>query len=198
MQHIILLGDSILDNAAYVSTDSDVINHLNKIVPDGWKATLKARDGSMINDIQYQLEELPLDSSFLVISVGGNDALTHADILNESANSFAEVLLKLADIQDEFQNRYQNMLKKALSYDLPTAICTIYYPRFPDSLMQRISIVTLSIFNDCIIREAIDKGLKLIDLRLVCNSNEDYATPIEPSEQGSEKIAKAILELVKK
>jgi len=195
MQHIILLGDSILDNAAYVSLNSDVISYLRKALPEAWKATLIARDGSLISDIQYQLDRLPTDSSFLILSIGGNDALSHADILNQSANSFAEVLLKFSDIQDEFQKSYNLMLNNVLSYNLPTAICTIYYPRFPDPIMQKISVVALSIFNDCIIREAIGWGLKLIDLRLICSNDEDYATPIEPSEKGSEKIASAILKI---
>jgi hypothetical protein len=62
------------------------------MLPDGWKATLLARDGSMINDITYQLQQLPEDASFLVLSVGGNDALSHSDILSHGANSVAEVL----------------------------------------------------------------------------------------------------------
>ncbi|MBI4228424.1 MAG: SGNH/GDSL hydrolase family protein [Deltaproteobacteria bacterium] len=197
MQHIILLGDSTLDNAAYVPIDSDVINLLRNKLPHGWKSTLLARDGSMINDIKYQLCELPEDASFLVLSVGGNNALSHADILNESASSVAEVLFKLADIQDEFQKGYHMMLKNVLSYNLPTVICTIYYPRFPDPRVQKLSKTALSIFNDCIIKEAIGSGLKLIDLRLIFDEDKDYATPIEPSKSGGEKIVNAILNKVK-
>lgn len=197
MQHIILLGDSILDNASYVRFNSDVINILRNMLPDGWKATLLARDGSMINDITYQLQQLPEDASFLVLSVGGNDALSHSDILSHGANSVAEVLLQLADMQDEFRNNYRKMLKNILSYKLPTLICTIYYPRFPDPQIQRMSKLALSIFNDCIIGEAIASHLRLIDLRMIFEEDKDYATPIEPSEKGGEKLAGAILEKVK-
>jgi lysophospholipase L1-like esterase len=196
MQHIILLGDSTLDNAAYVPFNLDVINLLRNRLPDGWKATLLARDGSMINDIIYQLKQLPEDASFLVLSVGGNDALSHADILNERANSVSEVLLKLADIQDAFRNNYRMMLKNALSYKLPILICTIYYPRFPDPRVQKLSKLALSIFNDCITSEAFGSCSRLIDLRMIFNEDKDYATPIEPSEKGGEKITEAILEAV--
>lgn len=197
MQHIILLGDSILDNAAYVPFNSDVINILRNRLPDGWKATLLARDGSMINDIIYQLTQLPEDASFLVLSVGGNDALSHADILSERANSVSEVLLQLADMQDEFRNNYRTMLKNVRSYKLPTLICTIYYPRFPDPYIQKMSKLALSIFNDCIISEALASRSRLIDLRIIFDEDKDYATPIEPSEQGGEKLADAILEKIK-
>jgi lysophospholipase L1-like esterase len=196
MQHIILLGDSILDNAAYVPFNLDVINLLRGRLPEGWNATLLARDGSMINDIIYQLKELPEDASFLVLSVGGNDALSHTDILNERASSIGEVLFKLADIQDEFRNNYRMMLKNVLSYKLPTLICTIYYPRFPDPYLQKMSKLALSIFNDCIISEAIGSRSRLIDLRMIFDEDKDYATPIEPSESGGVKIAKAVLAAV--
>lgn len=196
MQHIVLLGDSILDNAAYVPFGLDVINLLRNRLPDGWKGTLLARDGSVISDVIYQLKQLPEDASVLVLSVGGNDALSHADILSEKANSVSEVLLMLADIQDEFRNNYQMMLKNVLSFKLPTLICTIYYPRFPDPRVQKISKLALSIFNDCIISEAIGSGSRLIDLRMIFNEDKDYATPIEPSESGGRKLTDAILEKV--
>jgi lysophospholipase L1-like esterase len=167
------------------------------MLPAGWKATLLARDGSRINDIIYQTRLLPEDASFLVLSVGGNDALSHVDILSESANSVAEVLLQLADMQDEFRNNYRKMLKNILSYQLPTLICTIYHPRFPDPQIQKMSKLALSIFNDCIVSEAIASHLRLIDLRMIFDEDKDYATPIEPSEKGGEKLAGAILEKVK-
>jgi len=52
------------------------------------------------------------------------------------------------------------------------------------------------VFNDCIIRAAFVHGLPLLDLRFVCTEAEDYANPIEPSAQGGEKIAAAIVRLL--
>ncbi len=197
MQHIILLGDSILDNAAYVQIgEPDIIQQLRGKLPEGWKATLKARDGSMMRDIKAQLQEIPKDASFLIVSVGGNDALEHQCIFNQDAESYAQVLLYLAKIQEEFQRNYHSMLEGVLRAGLPTAICSIYYPLFPDPIIQRMAIVVLSVFNDCIIREAFTFGLPLIDLRLVCNEERDYANELEPSAHGGEKITDAILKVV--
>ena len=50
--------------------------------------------------------------------------------------------------------------------------------------------------NDCITRAAFARGLSLIDLRLICNEDGDYANPIEPSVQGGAKIARAIAAVV--
>ena len=47
-----------------------------------------------------------------------------------------------------------------------------------------------------ILRAAFAQGLPVIDLRLVCNEDADYANPIEPSAHGGEKIATVIARLV--
>jgi hypothetical protein len=54
----------------------------------------------------------------------------------------------------------------------------------------------LALFNGVIIRVAIDRGLPVIDLRLVCTAPADYANPIEPSSTGGAKIAAVIVALV--
>src|SRR5687768_10561014 len=54
MYHIVLVGDSILDNNAYVASGQAVIDHLREMLPAGWKATLLAVDGSTISDIHSQ------------------------------------------------------------------------------------------------------------------------------------------------
>ena len=88
------------------------------------------------------------------------------------------------------------MLKEVLARGLPTAICTVYYPRFPEAALQKMAVTALAAFNDCIIRAAFARGLPLLDLRLICNEEGDYANPLEPSARGGEKIARAIAELV--
>lgn len=196
MPHIVLLGDSIFDNAAYTQGNPDVISQLQLKLPDTWKATLKAIDGDQINDVYTQLENLPTDASHLFISVGGNDALSCQDILDQQVVSSSEVFSNLADISEQFEQQYQKLLKKVLSLGLATTICTIYNPSFPDRMYQKIAVAALTIFNDAIIRQAFQAGIPLIDLRLTCNEAEDYANPIEPSSVGGEKITKAIMNVV--
>jgi hypothetical protein len=57
-------------------------------------------------------------------------------------------------------------------------------------------VAALSTFNDVITRAAFEAGLPLLDLRLICDEDSDYANPIEPSEAGGAKIARAIVRLV--
>jgi GDSL-like Lipase/Acylhydrolase family len=196
MNHVVLLGDSIFDNAAYVAPkEPNVIHQVQKLLPYDSKATLAAVDGSTTRDVCKQLIGLPMGTTHLVLSVGGNDALNSSDFLTAPAHSTAEALLELAEIGEEFERSYLAMLAETLAHGLPTAICTIYYPRFPEMALQRMAVTALTVFNDCIVRAAFTHGLPLIDLRLICTEEGDYANPIEPSSQGGEKIACTIVEL---
>ena len=104
----------------------------------------------------------------------------------------------LADIGVEFERGYLAMLTDVLAHEVLSAICTIYYPRFPETTLQRMAITALTVFNDCIVRAAFAHGLPLLDLRLICTEAGDYANPIEPSARGGEKIARAIAEFVER
>jgi len=197
MGRVVLLGDSIFDNAAYVAGAPAVVEQVRRKLPAGFGATLAAVDGSRMHDVPRQLGGVPDDATHLVLSVGGNDVLGDSDFLDAPARSNAEALLGLAEIGDRFERGYRAVLAEVLSRRLPTAICTIYYPRFPDPTLQKLAVTALTVFNDCIVRAAFVHGLPLLDLRLICDERGDYANPIEPSAQGGEKIARAILEFVK-
>lgn len=197
MTHVVLLGDSIFDNKSYVGAGgADVVTHLRNVLPGEWKATLGAIDGSVVDGVARQLSVVPADGTHLVISVGGNDALMNADLLEMRASSAAEVFAELAERSGAFERPYAEMLEKVLSKNLPTVLCTIYYPNFPDARMQKLAVAALAVFNDAIIRQAILNGLPLLDLRLICNEASDYANPIEPSDTGGKKIAAKISELL--
>ena len=198
MNHVVLLGDSIFDNAAYTGGAPDVVRQVRQRLPPGWRATLGAVDGGTTESVREQLRRLPPDATHLFVSAGGNDALGHIDFLGAPVGSTAEALLGLADIADQFERKYLHMLADVLARGLPTAICTIYYPRFPDATLQKIAVTALTVFNDCIIRLAFFHRIPLLDLRFICTEEGDYANPIEPSAQGGEKIAAAIVETVQR
>ena len=84
------------------------------------------------------------------------------------------------------------MLNEVLRVALPTAVCTIYDPQFPEAFRRQVAATALTLLNDKITRHAFSRGLTLIDLRLICDDNEDFANPVEPSARGGTKIAHAI------
>jgi GDSL-like lipase/acylhydrolase family protein len=196
MAHIVLLGDSIFDNARYTLGEPDVISQVRRYLPANWRATLLAIDGSTTENISSQLSGLPRDASHLVLSVGGNDAIMSSGILLAPADSTAHALTQLADVSKSFEERYRRAVGECRKFGLPLTICTIYNGCFPDADYQRLISTALMVFNDVILRVGIEYGLSVIDLRFVCSSPADYANPIEPSSVGGEKIAHAIVNLV--
>ncbi len=192
MPHLVLLGDSILDNGAYVGRDPDVIAQTREAVGARAQATLLAVDGHVTMDVvARQLPRLPQDASHLVVSVGGNDALGSAHLLSARAGSVAEAIQRLADAQAVFRRDYQRLMLALAALRRPTAVCTIYDANYPEP-QGRIVRAALSLFNDVITRAAFAQGFDLIDLRLICDQPADYANPIEPSAHGGAKIAAAI------
>ena len=170
MSHVVLLGDSIFDNTAYVNGKSAVIDQLRNKLPDGCKTTLLAVDGHITIDVLRQIDGLPADVTHLFVSTGGNDALRSNHILSESARSVAEVLNRFAAIQDNFRRDYNAMLERVLNYNKPTTVCTIY-----DSIpgLNPSAVTALSMFNDVILREAFIVKIPVIDLRLICNTGHE-------------------------
>lgn len=191
MGHVVLLGDSIFDNGAYVRGAPDVVRQLRSKLPTDWDATLLAVDGAVTRDVAGQLARLPGDSTHVVVSAGGNDALGASFLLGQPVASVAEALSLLETAQNRFALDYEAMAGALAATGLPAAYCTVYDtpPSSPD---QRIIRTALALFNDVVSRAAFARRSGLIDLRLICDRDEDYANPIEPSAQGGDKIASAI------
>jgi hypothetical protein len=164
---------------------------LRAALPPDWKATLLAVDGDTTELEALRLQGLPADATHLVVSVGGNDALMHAPLLDEPRN----ILPDIAEARAEFAGRYRKMLDAVLKHDRPTAVCTVY-----DSIpgLTPAARAALATFNDMIFREAVRAGVPVLDLRLLCTDPGDYSelSPIEPSVRGGEKIAALIAGVV--
>ena len=212
MKHIILAGDSIFDNGTWVPGDPDVAEQLGGLLGPDDKVTLLAVDGDVINGVPHQLNDLPNDATHLFISVGGNDALGALVEMQAPVNNVGEGFLLFHEVRKEFEEMYQNMLSNALSYRLPTTVCTIYRPCLShgnairmighsdidlnSDQQQKIANTALPIINGIIRNKAISAGLPVIDLEIIFSDVSDYANDIEPSAVGGMKISKVIKEIV--
>jgi hypothetical protein len=199
MQHVFLLGDSIFDNAPYVSKGDEVQAQLQAMLGERHRVILLARDGDVLADVQAQasrLRDMPAPSAHVLVSCGGNDVLGLVGHMQSGVRSVLEAAALLAAWQAEFRAAYRGMLDALLALGLPVAISTIYdgVPGLSPGLRT-----ALAVFNDVILREGIARRLPVLDLRLVCDHPGDYspASPIEPSKQGGRKIAAAIAELLR-
>ena len=212
MAHVTLCGDSIFDNKPNVQPgEPDVTTQVNALLPEDSKATRLAIDGDVTQGISRQLQALSNDATDLFISVGGNDALGGINVFTEPVVNVGEALIYLNTMRNQFETQYREMLQHALSQQLPLTVCSIYYPRFhsqnlervfPDGnvvngeTLQKMAMVALANFNDVIFRQAFQLKVPLIDLRVLCDEEEDFANPIEPSAVGGQKIARAIVDML--
>lgn len=199
MAHIVLLGDSIFDNAPYVPPGTHVQAQLQSLLAAQDRVSLLARDGSVLADMVAQvarLQDLPEAPDWVVVSCGGNDVLGLVGAMQSKVDSVIEAATLLADWQAQFRRDYRRMLNVVLSRRKPVVLATIYdgVPGLDPGLRT-----ALAPFNDVILREATAHRLPVLDLRLICDAPGDYAavSPIEPSAQGGGKIAAAIAQLVR-
>lgn len=194
--HVVLLGDSIFDNASYVPEGPSVTEILRNRLPRDYHCTVTAIDGACVSNVYRQLAALPEDATHLVLSIGGNDALIAASgLFTAEVETLAESLNRVARAVDDFAQQYRQLTLQLCERNLPLAVCTVYDAVPGLSPGERSG---LSVFNDVISRTAFRLGMTLIDLRLVCDEPGDYSevSPIEPSAQGGGKIVAAILSAI--
>ena len=103
--HVALLGDSVFDNASYTRGQPDVAAHLRALAPT-WGVTLCAVDGSTTTDVGPQLDRVPSRATHVVLSLGGNDALINADLLDMPVRSTAEALDRFEERLSDFERSY--------------------------------------------------------------------------------------------
>lgn len=70
MPRLVLLGDSIFDNARYTSGGPDIVSQVQRLLPFGWSASLLAMDGSTTDNIADQMQHLPGEAAHLILSIG--------------------------------------------------------------------------------------------------------------------------------
>ena len=192
--HIVLLGDSIFDNASYVRESESVSDLLKNRFPNS-TVSLLAVDGDITTDVHEQLKSFPESATAVFLSCGGNDALRSIDILDAESSSVGEALDILFQVKERFRSKYIAMLDAVLSQHENIAVCTIYnkVPGLSES-----AYTALALFNEVILEELSSRKLPIIDLRVICNEERDYSTtsPIEPSLHGGKKIVQRMADIV--
>lgn len=197
MEHIVLLGDSILDNTSYVMPHSplDVVTQLKAAVgARGWEVTQRARDGAVMRHVRdSQTLFLPQDATILVLSVGGNDGL---GVLPRLRGDFVGTV---STFFSAFRVEYEALLDQLIAtHALPLIVCTIYKPQFPGWLLWLVSGVGLRLINRIICDAARARNLPILDLWEIFDQRADFANAIEPGVPGGHKIVKNLVAMIEK
>jgi lysophospholipase L1-like esterase len=194
---VALLGDSIIDNGAYVrSGEPDVAQQLETLLPHH-TIVKRAVDGATCADVLgSQVGELK-SADHIILSAGGNDALQHIDLLEAVvATTARDVLVRLWSIREEFRRSYAALLDCLALTGRPVLLLTVYNPCFHghsfDAAYQQAAESAVSIINDVIQQEGRRRAFDVLELRTLFNERADYANPIEPSAIGGAKLAKCM------
>jgi hypothetical protein len=208
---IVLLGDSIFDNAPYVNAGESVSEQLTDLIKAQARKTsggvnsittqvkLLAVDGNVMADLQSQIERANskshLSSQYAYLSCGGNDLLGYnaTGLLEAKAYNIGDALNSLHQVRELFRQNYRKMLTVTLRA-FPNLTVSTIYDAVPT--LSKAETIALGLFNEIILREAAEHQVPVLDLRILCNEPDDYApvSPIEPSKQGAGKIAQAIFD----
>lgn len=210
-EHIILLGDSILDNANYVkfNTISDlcVTEQFQDTIAKKnleYKVSNLAIDGYTTDDILDNkiINKIPKNATYILLSIGGNDGLMSLNELNNPKMllpwNFINLLLQT---KNKFKIKYNTILKNInkLHPNCKIICMTIYYPIFYHSiLLQIISNIGVNIMSNVIINETSKYNIPIIDIRKVFDKWQDYANSIEPGIPGGDKIVNNTLNIIDK
>ena len=117
-KHIVLLGDSVLNNSNYVKENESIEQMLNAQTET--QIISLAQDGAVLQEIFAQIDKIPLEfdkpTTYIFLSIGGNDLLN---------NYLSEIYIhKLIE-------QYKLLIATIITR-LPSAklyLLTLYYPK---------------------------------------------------------------------
>ncbi len=178
-KNIIFLGDSILNNSTYVKPGESVSDVIKR--KGGINIMNIAIDKSKIKDINNQLIRIPSNynnsNTYIFISIGGNDILSLPSQNDEQINElFKEYLKNIKAIKNKFP---KSKIVALNIYHPPSSYYKIYYK-------------SIDSWNKLLNQNTFD-GYNVLNIDEIIKTNNDLVNEIEPSKQGSIKIANAIM-----
>jgi hypothetical protein len=183
IRHLALLGDA-LQNIDFGEEQAEAV-----LVPrprNPWKLTVL--DAPQVLE-QRRVQAIPPDATHIALCVDGGWAIEASGLLQGDAQSISGALDSLAKAADAFEEIYARLIAAALEAGLPTIVCTLVPARHLEASQQRVAATALAIFNDRILRRAFAARLSIVELRLVCDEESDYASETLLSHAGGRKVA---------
>ena len=183
IRHLVLLGDA-LQNIDLGKGQAE-----SALVPrprNPWKLTV-LQPPEVLR--QGRVRAIPAEVSHIVICVDGGWAIDTSGLLQGDAQSVRGTLGELATAADGFEGIFARLIAAAKETGLPTIVCTLVPARYVDPVHERAAATALAIFNDRVLRRAFAAGLSIVELRLVCDEDSDYASETLLSRTGVRKVA---------
>jgi len=181
-KNIVLIGDSMLNNSAYVLA--------NQSIPDILSNELKgdtvynfAKDGSTISDCYTQLDkiasELNNSNTFVIISCGGNNILN--TLKKRDPKEITNLFDQYVELIKSIKTRVSDAQLYALNLYFPA---NTRYTHYHSAIKQ---------WNALLEDNASILGYKLIRTDNLLVLEDDFVYNIEPSFKGGQKIVDTII-----
>lgn len=189
---IVLIGDSILKNNMYVGKGKAV----DDLLEDKFKGNVYnlAEDNSKIVDVYTQMQLIPKElnhqSTYIFVSVGGNDILERYVYENTNTDNTMPLYKMFIHYKTMLQHLRNKMPKAKI------VLVNIYYPKSPKYQMYLDTIKKWNELLDEFSADPINKISDILMLSTIMTDKNDFSLCIEPSEEGSIKIVKGILTIV--
>jgi hypothetical protein len=183
IRHLVLLGDALENLELGVDPAEDVL------VPrprNPWKLTVL--EPPQVLERGWS-RAIPLDATHIGICLDGGWAIEASGLLRGEAKSIRSALKALALAADQFEDIFARLIAAALEAGLPTVVCTLVPSRHQEASRRRVAATALAIFNDRILRQAFWAKLSIVELRLICDEESDYASETLLSRAGVRKVA---------
>jgi hypothetical protein len=187
IRHLVLLGDALQN------IDLGEGERETALVPrprNPWKLTvLEPPQVLQQRPVRGHVRAIPADASHIGVCLDGGWAIETSGLLMGGTQSIRDALDALASAADEFENVFARLIAAAIETGLPTIVCTLVPARYAEPSQQRVAATALAIFNDRILRRAFAARLSIVELRLVCDEESDYANETLLSRSGVRKVA---------
>lgn len=199
--HIVLLGDSTLDNGRYLNLargELSVERQLAKRCAErGWEMTVLAQDGSMLEDVrQRQLPLIPECTTHVIMSASGNDLLSLLNQMVVSNFTLSSMYGAIGAGMRRVAETYHDILKSLKSMGVHLACCTVYQPNFNHLLFKALVVFSLGLHNSRIKESSTELDCSVIDLASLFDTGDDFANPLELSTRGGSKVVGNIASFV--
>jgi len=199
--HVVLLGDSTLDNGRYLNLakgELSVEKQLMKVCMERhWDMTVLAQDGSMLEDVRTrQLPLIPEGATHIVLSASGNDLLSLLNQMVVANFTLSSMYGTIGTGLLEVAESYRSLLDQLKTYGCHLAICTLYRPNFNHLFFKSLAGFSLGLHNSRIKQISVDVDCSVIDLSNMFDSEEDFANPLELSTVGGSKLVENVAAFV--
>lgn len=195
---VLLVGDSVFDNALYVEDGQDSVSVLRRELSPIATVDSVAINGATTFEVLDQLFKGELSSKpkydVIFLSIGGNDLLRNQEVYLDPTKTLADRRDFVMDLRKRFSLIRQHLLLMS-EHVFWTGVYKPYFSteEFSEKYIEAASRGIHDINTKLTIGYNYEYTLSLIS---IFNQPEDFVFTIELSAQGSEKLAKELKRIV--